>query len=531
MSPRPVGPGGDSVDGRADLAQTTLMAAREPKDHGPPWVKITMGDLLAMPHLGLTLVAGGEGLDRPVRWAHVCELEDPTPWLEGWELVMTTGMGVPVEPERQRAYIERMASAQIGGLAISQDLLAPPISQELLEAADRARFPVVEVSIEVPFVALSHTIAAANTQGAQRRLVSHLGIFDTLRAATANGLGFPELLRRMEDLTGYRLFLCSPTGNPLLDSVPAPPEEIVKSCLPWMRGRPPGIPGGYIVSIPLAQRTVGVLVAIDRADCEPAGLTAVQHIATVVALELANLEREREVIRRGGAETLAELLAGALDPASARKRVSLAGLDPDRPVVLAAVVPDEGVYDSVVYRALADQGVPHLLLSQRELYVLLSADAAPTLSGIEGCSAGISRPFMVEEGLAGARREALWALARAQDRAERIVPFPEEGDDATWLPTDTASLEALVRRVLGPVLDADRKRGTELIRSLRVWLEHDRRTEAAAGRLLIHKHTLAYRLKRVERLTGRRLTRTSDLVELWMALRALDVAGTREGTT
>ena len=64
------------------------------------------------------------------------------------------------------------------------------------------------------------------------------------------------------------------------------------------------------------------------------------------------------------------------------------------------------------------------------------------------------------------------------------------------------------------------------MRSLRVWLEHDRRTEAAATRLMIHKHTLAYRLKRVERLTGRSLATTGDLAELWLALRALDVVGT-----
>lgn len=487
---------------------------------------LTMGDLVAAPHLGLSLLAGAGGLDRPVRWAHVCELEDPVPWLEGWELVMTTGMGVPADPERQRAYIERMAGAQIAGLAISQDLLAPPISDRLREAADRTRFSVVEVSIEVPFVALSRTIAAANTEGAQHRLVTHLGIFDTLRASTAEGVGFPELLRRMEQLSGYRLFLCSPGGHPLLDGVAAPPQAVAEHHLPRKRGQPPGIPGGYIVTIPLARRTASVLVALDRDDAEPAGLTAVQHIATVVALELANREREREVIRREGAETLAELLSGALDPAAASKRIALAGLDPGRPVALAAVELDEDMDTSVVHQGLADRGVPHLLLSQRELYVLLPLETWGVLGEIGGCSAGISRGFSIDEGLGNARREALWALARAKDAAEGTARFPEDGEDPTWLPADAASLDALVRRTLGPVIEADRRRRTELVRSLRVWLEHDRRTEAAATRLMIHKHTLAYRLKRVEQLTGRSLATTGDLAELWLALRALDVVGT-----
>lgn len=486
---------------------------------------LTVGDLVAMPHLGLSLVAGASGLGRPVRWAHVCELEDPAPWLEGWELVMTTGMGVPAEPERQRAYIERMAAAQIAGLAISQDLLAPPITDLLREAADRTGFPVLEVSIEVPFVALSRTIAAANADGAQRRLVTHLGIFDTLRAATAQGVGFAELLRRMEDLAGYRLHPCSSTGHPLIAGIDPPPDGIVERHLPRRPGQPPGIPGGYIVTIPLAGRAAGLLIALERDDADPAGLTAVQHIATVVALELANREREREVVRREGAETLAELLAGSLDAGAARKRLALAGIDPDQPLVLAAVLPDEGVDDSAVHRALADRGVAHLLLWQRELYVLVPSALDAALADLDGCSVGISRAFGIDEGLGGARREALWALGRARDRAERLARFPDRAQETTWLPTDAASLETLARRTLGPVLEADRLRGSELVRSLRVWLEHDRRTEAAAARLMIHKHTLAYRLKRVEQLTGRDLARTADLAELWLALQALDVVG------
>jgi purine catabolism regulator len=486
---------------------------------------LRMGDLVAMAHLGLTLLAGRAGLERPVRWAHVCELEDPSPWLEGGELVMTTGMGVPPGGREQALYVERMAEANLAGLAISQDLLAPPISDRLLEAADRTRFPVVTVSIEVPFVALSRTIASANSDAAQRRLVTHLGIFDMLRAAVSEGAAFPDLLARMEPLVGYSLSMCSPTGRPLLDGVPVPPGDVMERHLPRQPGQQPGIPGGYIVTIPVAGRNVGVLVALDLEDAEPAGLTAVQHIATVVALELTNREREREVVRREGAETLAELLGGSLETAAARKRVSLAGLDPDRPVTLAAIALDDGVDDSAVHHELADSDVPHLLLAQRELFVLIPTEAVDVFDHIAGCRVGISRSFLIDDGTAAARREALWALARAKDRIERIAHFPDQETDATWLPIDTPSLAALVQRILGDVLEADSTRGSEFVRSLRVWLEYDRRTEAAANRLLIHKHTLAYRLKRVEQLTGRSLSSTGDLAELWWALRALDVIG------
>jgi purine catabolism regulator len=106
-----------------------------------------------------------------------------------------------------------------------------------------------------------------------------------------------------------------------------------------------------------------------------------------------------------------------------------------------------------------------------------------------------------------------------------LVWFPEDDANAAWLPVDAAALRELVERVLGPVLAYDSARGTELVRSLRVWLEQDRRTERAARSLRVHKHTLTYRLGRVQELTGKDLSRMEDVVNLWLALRAHEVIG------
>ena len=66
---------------------------------------IRIEDLLRSPALQLRLIAGESGTSRRVSWAHVSELEDPTPWLSGAEMIMTTGMAIPGSAERQRAYL------------------------------------------------------------------------------------------------------------------------------------------------------------------------------------------------------------------------------------------------------------------------------------------------------------------------------------------------------------------------------------------------------------------------------------------
>jgi purine catabolism regulator len=75
----------------------------------------------------LKLLAGDEAGMRPVRWVHSSELEDPTAWLKGGELILTTGMGVGDTAAKQRAYDSRAVvhsasatSSSGGGWAISR---------------------------------------------------------------------------------------------------------------------------------------------------------------------------------------------------------------------------------------------------------------------------------------------------------------------------------------------------------------------------------------------------------------------------
>src|SRR5690349_1259119 len=87
---------------RAELAarKRTEVADRLPGAASMTWrrsgddMAITPRDLAKAKGLGLTLAAGSRGADRQVTWAHAIELADPTPYLSGGELVMTTGINI-----------------------------------------------------------------------------------------------------------------------------------------------------------------------------------------------------------------------------------------------------------------------------------------------------------------------------------------------------------------------------------------------------------------------------------------------------
>src|SRR5207248_668130 len=95
---------------RAD-ARPQAPVDRSPHSASP--LMLTVRDLLA--DVDVRLLAGDAGLDLPVRWVHISELEDPTPWLSGGEVLLTTGMQLGDE-SRQHEFINRLADHQLAAL-------------------------------------------------------------------------------------------------------------------------------------------------------------------------------------------------------------------------------------------------------------------------------------------------------------------------------------------------------------------------------------------------------------------------------
>jgi PucR family transcriptional regulator, purine catabolism regulatory protein len=498
-----------------EIAQLTLAGVRGDG-------VVTVEDLLRSPALQLRLIAGESGTSRRVAWAHVSELEDPTPWLSGSEMIMTTGMAIPHGSERQRAYLERLDDAGVACLAVSEGMFVPPLTRALRTVAAERSLPVVEVPIPVPFIAISQEVAAAAQGDMGARLNAQLRVFGAVQWLAAGRLSTRQIFARLEQLSGYSLYACTLQGAPLLDGVPVPLPEHA-DLIPRRLPSPPTVPGGYVLPVTGPRGPVGYILALEAATAAPAGVSVVQHIATVAALQLSMLAHEREVLRRQGAETLAEMLQGALDRAVVARRLAAGGFVMERPLRLAVVRPSTAADahgDDSVADALAGTGTPHLILRQGgELFVLVhDNEAVDVLTRAQDATVGISRPFPADAPLTVPRREAEWALARATDAGRSAMTY---GTDPTqkWLTGESADLEALAAEVLGSVMRYDATHDGELVPSVRVWLEHDRHTERAAQALHVHPNTLRYRVQRFEEISGRSLSSTASLAEVWLAFR------------
>ena len=127
-----------------------------------------------------------------------------------------------------------------------------------------------------------------------------------------------------------------------------------------------------------------------------------------------------------------------------------------------------------------------------------------------------------------AAREASWALSAAESLDRPLVRYGEQ--TPLFLPRTLGEADSAAKRVLGPLLAYDDEHGTDLMHSLGVFFEENRSWQRSAKRLHVHKQTLVYRMGRVEELTGRSLRDTADVVQLWLALEALQLARGRPHT-
>lgn len=493
-------------------------------------MSLTVQALTEIPYLRTRIHAGATGADSVIAWAHSIELPHPWEWLEAGDLLMTIGLGVPAGTADQVNYVEQLAAIGVSGVAIGEEMQAPPLTDAMVAAANRRGLPLLFTAYEVPFVQISRTVAAASRRAEHDRLVRAARIYDQVRAAVVRDAGAADLLLGLEDEVGCGLAVCANDTGAVLAAGAAPPSlAVVAEFREAIGARGGALPGILrltaaerpLLVVPVPARRPSSLLATPTGPDEPP-YALLQHVATVAALQVERLLASREELRRLGSETLAHLLDARVSAASAAVQLRAHGLEHGPYALVAASRGGPLDRGGELHHVLAERDVPNLLLRRAEvLYALLPGDER--LEGVlelfgPPFRSGVSDVFGDLDAVPTAVREARWALSAAQAEDRGCVRY---GEDAPLFgPRSVAEARVAVDRVLGPLLAYDAAHHTELVPSLAAFLRCNRSWQRATAELFVHKQTLVYRMRRVEELTGRRLSDTGDVADLWLAIKA-----------
>jgi purine catabolism regulator len=249
----------------------------------------------------------------------------------------------------------------------------------------------------------------------------------------------------------------------------------------------------------------------------------------------------RDTERRLAGDVLAEALAGQLDAGELGARLRPFGVGAEA-AVLVFSVPDPRAAEADLDRAIAAAGQGALVASRQGL--LCAVVEGEGLEPIE--LAGRARAALAErhgEVAAAASRVAAatelrrsFHEARCALEAAALAPRNGRGPEHVASYRDLGSFQLLLSlqdddalrlycdSVLGPLENGGNgEYGDELVRSLEVFIEQNGQWERAARELFCHRHTLRYRIRRIEELTGRDLSSARDRIEFWLALRGREL--------
>jgi PucR family transcriptional regulator, purine catabolism regulatory protein len=540
---------------------------------------LTVRELLK--DLDVRLVAGDGGLHLPVRWVHISELLDPTPWLSGGELLLTTGLQLD-SAERQREFITRLADHHLAGLGFGTGFEHEVVPEPLIEIAAEREFPVFEVPYELPFIAITEAAFTQLVNEQYAVLRRALTAQERLERIVLSERGLEALVAALATLIGAAVLVFDSRGEPIMQRAfrRTIDPEVVAALQGEVRDRtrrrearafmPPVDEGTQGLALPVAADGSPQADAPGPARIPEAWLVAIKdsgplsdydrltlhQAVTIVALELLRARVAGDTERRLAGDVLDAVVRGELSGADLARRLAPFGLS-DRVAAVVVQRPHNGrgspaPIETALLAALRDDAAAGLVAStgsltcalvpgiaDEELFALASRVGA-RLDAELGMSLGVG----VGRAVAGgeARRSFHEARCAVEALALGIAAAPSHNGSAPDAGTprvatykdlgsfqlllslqDDEALRLFCDSILGPIEASEGHYGGELMRSLEAFIEENGQWERAARRLYCHRHTLRYRIRRVEELTGRNLGSARDRIEFWLALRGREL--------
>lgn len=498
---------------------------------------VSIRALLAREEFALRLLSVSDGGERlrarlahPLTWGYSTDLLDPTPFLRGGELVLTTGQqlrGGDDVTSATRAYVARLDAGGAVGLVYTLPEPSPAWEAVLRDACRQAALPLMQAPFATPFIAISEAISTGRDdpeREAERRV---LRAHHALTLAALERDGVRAIVRELALLLGGSVLVRSASGRVLAQAplaarpawVDAFADEVVgeaghggrRAAGARQRRQNARIAVGHLLRAPSTQSVVGALVLVVGVVTRSAGEQRERRMLVNTAIAMIQLSLdvrppealEVDEVGQAGARAL---LAG--EPVTGLSLLRHAGLLPDRA---------EADADQPVTVVCGPRSLPQGLGGVR---VRAAADRSAPWLMMFGAPDDRLREEVVAAGAVGlADVPARWVPAAARLARTRLTAVrPGRGE---WRGLDALLLgravegEALAaaaaRQVRARAQAAERAHpGQRLAATFLVWWESGLSWRRAAETLGVHRNTVMRRVRALARALGRDLEHDQD---------------------
>lgn len=505
-------------------------------------VPATLSLLLGRGDLKLRLLSerhelADDALDRPIRWVHSSDLVDPTPFLADGLVLLITGnqFADDAGADDYDAYVHRLVARGVLALGFGTAVVREDVPEALVTACRSHGLPLFEVPYGTPFIAVARAnaeaIAARDYARRSWALAAQRAI--SLAALRADGLGatLTELSKQLGAWVGLY-----DAGGTLLREHPvggceAARDELRAEVAGVLRRGARAASALTIGSAPYTLQTLGRggslrgVLAMASPELDHEGRGVVTSVIAMAGLALEQQER----VQRGRASLRAGLLQTLLsgDTALVRRVGREIGAPLPAAPVQVALVRGLGRHMGVLERVdLAAFDAPGSVFAGR-----IDDDLALIVPEGSELPADVAERFDAHVGVSGAVPHA--ELSAAVDAARAALAATSSGlvpisavAGSSVLRDPSPVTVSLAREMLAPLRRHDADNSTELLATLRAFLENDASHEATAQAIGVHRHTVRSRVQAAEKVLGSSLASFPARAEIWAAIVATDVPRT-----
>jgi purine catabolism regulator len=531
---------------------------------------VTIRDILEIPDLDLRLLAGAAATDAPVRWVVVADAPSSTASLKGGELLLTHGEAFADCVRRPEEGLAEIIGRDVVGVGFGVGHTHERVPEGLLAGAEAAGLPLFEVPRHIPLSALAEVVTTKIVNAQYSLLQRSAAVHEKLTTLLLEEKGIDAVTATLATLARCSCTLFGFHGEVLSQASagagaaatgPDMWRLVANQRLSRTAFSFPLDSGEHALVVPVmvAHRIGAFLVVLKEGtgfgDYER---LIVHHAVTAVALELVKRRAVSRTKQRLVGDFLDQLVARRLSEGEIARQLTFFGLDPaaSRVVVLVdrddagaarggepTEREDEATSERLHWAAdevAAELGFNCLTTARDSRVVLvieLSRDGRQDVEALAralleaaadvvpggSVSVGIGRPHESVTDLRRSYFEAYYALRLRRLRGDRgaVADHRDLGSYSLLLGLqDASSLEVFCESVLGRLRRHDDANAGDLVASLEAFLESNGHWGDAAEKLYVHRHTLRYRMRRVEEITGRDLDEPQDRMEFWLALKA-----------
>lgn len=456
-------------------------------------------DLKSLPSLGrLRYLTGTRGLENPIRWIYTPEDDDFTDWVHGGELLIVSGAASHRPAfNLSRVLREAVRLNLAGAILLFGEHYIEEIPRSIIDAAARKDFPLMTIPWDTPLVDIEESIARAivlSDRAPQQESLLALALAGRVSAqefaARAASAGYP--VRAPQVLCAFS-FLPENAGGRAVEELTRETAQALTAALS-ARALP-------FLSCSSLNQIYLLFAAADGMGKEAAGARQAASTAEVSAAGMAgNAGAARQAA--GDAAEKAGAAQHAAAPAGAQRQAAEASAPGDAPSARAEVSASAEV------KAAAEAVLA-------ELYSLAHA----RIKREECCAGATLAPALGD--IIILYHEARTALDIARGQHLHTAPYVYEHGGLAELIVGSSMTEhfrSFANGLLAPLAAQDARSHGRLIETLAAFVAANGNVLHAAEQLYIHRNTLKYRLRQIEKALGGSLDDPDLRLKLQLAL-------------